>query len=106
MSVQKIGIAMLAVSAAVAGCKKREMPPGPQVPAATAATQPVQQIEWFNGGLDAAFVKASAESKPVFLYWGAVWWTTKRKKTRNASRTACRKPPNCAPRMRGSSVRV
>jgi thiol-disulfide isomerase/thioredoxin len=30
-------------------------------------------IDWFDGGVDAAFAKADAEHKPVFLYWGAVW---------------------------------
>ncbi|MBN1236888.1 MAG: thioredoxin family protein [Gammaproteobacteria bacterium] len=30
-------------------------------------------IEWFDGGVEAAFDAARAEDKPVFLYWGAVW---------------------------------
>lgn len=30
-------------------------------------------IDWFDGGVEAAFAKADAEHKPVFLYWGAVW---------------------------------
>ncbi len=30
-------------------------------------------IEWFEGSVDQAFLKAKTEGKPVFLYWGAVW---------------------------------
>ena len=30
-------------------------------------------IGWFNGDVDKAFAEAKARSKPVFLYWGAVW---------------------------------
>ena len=30
-------------------------------------------IAWQKGDVDAAFAKARAENKPVFLYWGAVW---------------------------------
>jgi thiol:disulfide interchange protein len=30
-------------------------------------------IDWFQGGVEAAFARAAAENKPVFLYWGAVW---------------------------------
>ena len=30
-------------------------------------------IAWFDGGVDAAFERARAESKPVLLYWGAEW---------------------------------
>lgn len=78
MRVTKIVVAMLALSVATGGCKKREMPPGPQVPLATAAVQPAREIEWFKGGLDAAFAQANAENKPVFLYWGAAWCRTAR----------------------------
>ena len=31
------------------------------------------RISWEAGDVDAAFVKAKAENKPLFLYWGAVW---------------------------------
>jgi thiol-disulfide isomerase/thioredoxin len=30
-------------------------------------------IAWFKGDVDAAFVAAKADNRPVFLYWGAVW---------------------------------
>ena len=30
-------------------------------------------IAWEAGDVDAAFVRAKAENKPLFLYWGAVW---------------------------------
>ncbi len=30
-------------------------------------------IEWHSGSLDAAFALASAQQRPLFLYWGAVW---------------------------------
>jgi hypothetical protein len=30
-------------------------------------------IEWLDGGLDAAFALATAQRRPLFLYWGAVW---------------------------------
>ncbi len=30
-------------------------------------------IEWHSGSLDAAFALASAQQRPVFLYWGAGW---------------------------------
>jgi thioredoxin-like negative regulator of GroEL len=36
-----------------------------------AATGPA--IAWFAGGVDAAFARARAEHKPLFLYWGASW---------------------------------
>lgn len=39
---------------------------------AAVVAQPVE-IEWFKGGLEAAFAKARAEGRPVFLYWGAAW---------------------------------
>src|SRR5262249_22312773 len=37
------------------------------------ATAADADIQWFNGGVDAAFAQAKRENKPVFLYWGAVW---------------------------------
>ncbi|XLM19574.1 thioredoxin family protein, partial [Chromobacterium piscinae] len=30
-------------------------------------------IAWQQGDVPAAFARAKAENKPVFLYWGAVW---------------------------------
>lgn len=41
--------------------------------AAADATAIETGIAWQKGDVDAAFAKARAENKPVFLYWGAVW---------------------------------
>lgn len=40
-------------------------------PAAAAGAE--HAIAWETGDVDAAFAKAKAEGKPLFLYWGAVW---------------------------------
>lgn len=32
-----------------------------------------REIAWHDGDVDAAFAQARRESKPLFLYWGAVW---------------------------------
>jgi thiol-disulfide isomerase/thioredoxin len=42
-------------------------------PTTTEAPKPTTAINWFNGDVDAAFERAKAENKPVFLYWGAEW---------------------------------
>ena len=53
--------------------------PGPQdsaEPGDAAATAPLAAsagIDWFEGGVDAAFALAKRERKPLFLYWGAAW---------------------------------
>jgi thiol-disulfide isomerase/thioredoxin len=39
----------------------------------SAAQHAEHAIAWESGDVDAAFVKAKAENKPLFLYWGAVW---------------------------------
>ncbi|HVO90283.1 MAG TPA: thioredoxin family protein [Casimicrobiaceae bacterium] len=39
----------------------------------TAAAHAEAGVAWETGDVDAAFAKARAERKPVFLYWGAVW---------------------------------
>ncbi len=38
----------------------------------SAASQPAA-IQWVEGDVTAAFARAAAEGKPVFLYWGAAW---------------------------------
>ncbi len=38
----------------------------------SAASQPAA-IQWVEGAVTAAFARAAAEGKPVFLYWGAAW---------------------------------
>ena len=81
---QAIRIFIIATVAAVTifGCKKRDPDPIPPTPnAATADAKstagsghhPGSGIEWFDGDVDAAFARAKAEGKPVFLYWGAEW---------------------------------
>ncbi|MEO8303673.1 MAG: thioredoxin family protein [Betaproteobacteria bacterium] len=46
----------------------------PPAKAASADSAPAKiGVAWLKGDVDAAFAKARAESKPVFLYWGAVW---------------------------------
>jgi thioredoxin-related protein len=40
---------------------------------AAAAFAPADAIAWRKGDVDAAFVAAKADNKPLFLYWGAVW---------------------------------
>jgi len=46
---------------------------GASAPSSEAAAKPATAINWFNGDVDAAFERAKAEAKPVFLYWGAEW---------------------------------
>lgn len=64
----------LIVSAAfLAACSKAPEPAKPAAPAPVAAK--AAGIDWVHsdGSLDAAFARAKAENKPLFLYWGAVW---------------------------------
>ena len=44
----------------LAGCSEPEVPKS-------------KTIGWFEGDVEAAFAQAKTESKPLFLYWGAVW---------------------------------
>lgn len=68
------------MAASVAGCQKSEPENGSgqvQVlqldPDSSAAAAKPEGIDWFEGGLEAAFAKARVEDKPVLLYWGAAW---------------------------------
>jgi thiol-disulfide isomerase/thioredoxin len=56
----------LCLAGGLVSCSK---PPVPTVPAQVAAPS----IAWFDGDVNAAFARAAAEGKPVFLYWGASW---------------------------------
>jgi thioredoxin-like negative regulator of GroEL len=70
------GILSLALSIAIvaAACKDGGDPtPDPKAAEASASQAKDAGIEWFQGDVDAAFAKAAAENKPVFLYWGADW---------------------------------
>jgi len=42
-------------------------------PGAQATAHAEHAIAWETGDVDAAFARAKAENKPLFLYWGAVW---------------------------------
>ena len=75
---------LLAVMLLAAGCSKAPDPGAgappkaaatatPALAASAAAPAAAVEIAWEKGDVDAAFAKAKAENKPVFLYWGAVW---------------------------------
>src|SRR5215471_2784126 len=76
-------IAIVVAVFAVACSKAPEPPaaaskasPAPALAAAISApatTAPEHGVAWQTGDVDAAFAKARAEGKPLFLYWGAVW---------------------------------
>jgi len=70
----------LAVILLVAGCSKVPDPAPPPASKATVPSAVVPEparvelgVAWEKGDVDAAFARAKAENKPVFLYWGAVW---------------------------------
>src|SRR5687767_1404439 len=72
-----LGVLLVALCA---GCQRGG--PEPAAPAAPAAASTpaaattvadVKGIDWFEGGIDAAFDAAAAQNKLVFLYWGAEW---------------------------------
>ncbi len=66
--------ASLALCAGFAGCSKQEQPaPAPAAQRSGTPAKPAPAIAWFAGDVDAAFERARAEGKPVFLYWGAEW---------------------------------
>ncbi len=68
---------------AVVACSKAPEPasssPAARADAATSSAPPAaaahaeHAIAWEEGDVDAAFAKAKAAGKPLFLYWGAVW---------------------------------
>src|SRR5438067_7040630 len=86
-------LSVLALTFALAACPQTPEPPKPraatapadaaQVTAASATGAPpassagasahADGIAWRKGDVDAAFVAAKADHKPLFLYWGAVW---------------------------------
>ncbi|HEY2970364.1 MAG TPA: thioredoxin family protein, partial [Casimicrobiaceae bacterium] len=89
----QLRLSALALTLALAACPQTPEPPKPR--AATAAADAAQVapasatggassssaaasahadgIAWRKGDVDAAFVAANADHKPLFLYWGAVW---------------------------------
>ncbi|HEY4068635.1 MAG TPA: thioredoxin fold domain-containing protein, partial [Burkholderiaceae bacterium] len=78
-------LAFVATAALIAGCSKspEAMPVGAAVPLAAlpAASAPGAAhgdgIAWVHAAndaeVDAAFARAKADTKPVFVYWGAKW---------------------------------
>jgi thioredoxin-related protein len=73
-------ILVLSVLLLATACSRPPDPPvpppkaaAPAGPVAAAAPAAAAEIAWEKGDVDAAFVKAKAENKPLFLYWGAVW---------------------------------
>ena len=80
-------LALVFLLAAIACSKPPEPPQNPPkpktdapgmvlLPVAQPAGNPAQAdggIAWRKGDVDAAFAAAKAASKPLFLYWGAVW---------------------------------
>src|SRR3989475_9511580 len=86
---------ILALTLALAACPQTPEPPKPRAATAPAAIETAQAaapaavgvaspkgpaasahadgIDWRKGDVDAAFVAARADDKPLFLYWGAVW---------------------------------
>ncbi len=70
---------ILALALAMAGCSQAPEPakaPPANVSARgpdAAAAAHGEGIAWRKGDVDAAFVQARTDHKPLFLYWGAVW---------------------------------
>src|SRR5437879_661090 len=86
---------IVALTLALAACPQTPEPPKPRAATAPAAIETAQAaapaaagvaspkgpaasahadgIDWRKGDVDAAFVAARADQKPLFLYWGAVW---------------------------------
>ena len=72
----KTTVAVLMFLGLMAGCAKQEstVPVTQPLPAAAPAKHAdAPGIAWFDGNVDAAFAAAKTRSKPVLLYWGAVW---------------------------------
>jgi len=78
MKIPLLAAALVSQLLLIACSKAPEAPPAAAVSraepvaAATLATAE-HAIAWEASDVDAAFAKAKAESKPLFLYWGAVW---------------------------------
>ncbi len=71
----------LVLTLAVVACSQAPEPPHPAGPTAATDSRPLHPalathadgIAWRKGDVDAAFLAAKADNKPLFLYWGAVW---------------------------------
>jgi thiol-disulfide isomerase/thioredoxin len=91
----QLRLSALTLTLALAACPTTPEPPKPRAATAPAAMEAAQAaapdatgvapskgpavsahtdgIAWRKGDVDAAFVSAKADNKPLFLYWGAVW---------------------------------
>lgn len=71
------GVIVLALAALLPACQRASQEAAAPVvtpaPAAVPSVAQVEGIEWFEGGIDAAFEAARAQDRLVFLYWGAEW---------------------------------
>jgi thiol-disulfide isomerase/thioredoxin len=72
----------LLIGLVAAGCTQHSASPPAASDAVTAASAPAPApatasvepaIAWYSGSVESAFAAARAQSKPVFLYWGAKW---------------------------------
>src|SRR5690348_1713425 len=73
---------VLGLSLVLAACPQPTEPPKPRAAAApVASASPAESaghaagIAWRKDDVDGAFRAAKSASKPLFLYWGAVWCT-------------------------------
>jgi len=62
---------LLALAALAFGCALQS-PAGATADASTAGAHG-SPIAWIDGDADAAFARARAQRRPLFLYWGATW---------------------------------
>ena len=76
---KSIPVLLVTAAALTAGCSKSPAPTpvAKAAPAASTATPAHAGIAWQyasnDAEVDAAFARAKAEAKPVFVYWGAKW---------------------------------
>jgi thioredoxin-related protein len=67
----------LALLVLLAACSRPADPPAAGAAPAVVASAPARSVAWLKAqtdtDVDAAFSRARAEGKPVFLYWGATW---------------------------------
>jgi len=80
---KSITVSLLTAAALIAGCSKTqdavpvEKPVAVAASAAASSAHAANAIAWQyaanDAEVDAAFAQARAESKPVFVYWGAKW---------------------------------
>ena len=83
MKIRLLTVALIPALGFLACSKAPEAPTAAAPAQGAAATPPAaglrpspavgHEIAWQTGDVDAAFAKAKAENKPLFLYWGAVW---------------------------------